>query len=96
MAATREVPTATDVLSWLVTVDVPTAGRCFGLGRDVSYDLARTDQFPTPVLKLGRSLRVTRAALLRALGVADSASTAPSKSLAKDQFQQVPGSASDS
>lgn len=96
MAAAREVPTATDILNWPVTVDVPTAGRCFGLGRDVSYDLARTGQFPTPVLRLGRSLRVTRAALLGALGVADSASAAPSNSLAKGQFQQVPGSASDS
>jgi hypothetical protein len=48
MSGPGAVPTAADVLTWPVTVDVPTAGRCFGLGRDVSYELARTGGFPTP------------------------------------------------
>lgn len=64
------VPTADEVISWPVTVDVPTAGKCWGLGRDTSYDLARTGEFPVPVLRLGRSLRVTRASVLSALGIA--------------------------
>ena len=71
------VPTAADILAWPVTVDVPTAGRCFGLGRNVSYDLARMGQFPVPVLKLGeRKMRVTRASLLAALSIADTTTKA--------------------
>jgi hypothetical protein len=57
------------VLSWPVTVDVRTAARAWGLGRDQAYKLAREGRFPVPVLRLGRSLRVTRAAILDALGL---------------------------
>ncbi|MFF0122948.1 DNA-binding protein [Micromonospora arida] len=67
------VPTVDEVWAFPVTVDVPTAGRCFGIGRDLSYDLARQGAFPVPVLRLGRRLVVTRAALLRALGEATEA-----------------------
>jgi hypothetical protein len=49
-------------------VDIVTAGRAFGLGRTKAHELARAGQFPVPVLRLGNSYRVTRAALLRALG----------------------------
>lgn len=62
------VPTIDEVRAFPVTVDLPTAGRCFGLGRDASYDLARQGTFPCPVLRPGRRLVVTRAALLQALG----------------------------
>jgi hypothetical protein len=59
-------------------IDLVTAGRAFGLGRTKSHELARAGQFPVPVLRLGNSYRVTRAALLRALGEApaDEAGTA--------------------
>jgi hypothetical protein len=59
-------------------IDLVTAGRAFGLGRTKSHELARAGQFPVPVLRLGNSYRVTRAALLRALGEspADGAGTA--------------------
>lgn len=87
------VPTAGDVLAWPVTVDVPTAGSCFGLGRDASYDLARTGEFPVPVLKLGRSLRVTRSALLSALGM--DATAAPGNALATGTLSQFNRAASD-
>lgn len=66
------VPTPDDIRAWPVTVDVPTAGRAFGIGRDEAYRLAREGAFPVPVLRLGRYLRVTRAAVLVALGVPDS------------------------
>lgn len=65
-------PTADEVRAWPVTVDVRTAGRAFGIGRDQSYRLAREGRFPVPVLRLGRYLRVTRAAVLEALGIEDS------------------------
>jgi hypothetical protein len=69
----RRVPTPDEIRSWPVTVDVPTAGRAFGLGRDESYRLARVGAFPVPVLRLGRFLRVTRGALLSALEITDHA-----------------------
>jgi predicted DNA-binding transcriptional regulator AlpA len=65
------VPTPDDIRSWPVTIDVPTAGRAFGIGRDESYRLAREGRFPVPVLHLGRYLRVTRASVLTALGVSE-------------------------
>jgi hypothetical protein len=63
-----------EVLALPVVVDVVTAGRAFGLGRDTAYALARTGEFPVPVLRLGRRLVVTRSALLAALGLEDTAS----------------------
>jgi hypothetical protein len=49
------------------TIDVPTAGRVLGIGRDASYAAAAANQIP--VLKLGRSLRVPVPRLLAMLGV---------------------------
>jgi predicted DNA-binding transcriptional regulator AlpA len=64
-------PTPDEVRSWPVTVDVRTAGRAWGLGRDQAYRLAREGRFPVPVLHLGRYLRVTRASVLEALGMSE-------------------------
>jgi hypothetical protein len=50
-------------------VDLPTAGRAWGLGRTKSHELARSGEFPCPVLRLGHTYRVTRADLLRSLGI---------------------------
>lgn len=89
--------TPDEVRALPVTVDVPTAGRCFGLGRDASYDLARLGELPVPVLKLGRSLRVTRSSLLDALGIADAAMpAAPSTPLTSRHLALVEHSASES
>jgi predicted DNA-binding transcriptional regulator AlpA len=66
---TSRTPSVEEVLGWPVTVDVRTAGRAWGMGRDQAYKLAREGRFPVPVLRLGRSLRVTRAAVLEALGI---------------------------
>jgi hypothetical protein len=67
----KQVPTPDEIRTWPATVDVPTAGRAFGIGRDESYRLVRENRFPVPVLRLGRYLRVTRAALLDALGITE-------------------------
>lgn len=64
-------PTVEEVRSWPVTIDVATAGRAWGIGRDQTYALARQGRFPVPVLRLGRYLRVTRASVLEALGIDD-------------------------
>ncbi|WP_460443879.1 hypothetical protein [Amycolatopsis cihanbeyliensis] len=46
-----------------------TAGRALGLGRTLAYELAKKDEFPCRVLRLGNSYRVVTADLLRVLGV---------------------------
>src|SRR5690242_12775126 len=66
---TSRVPSVAEILAWPVTVDIPTAGRAWGMGRDQAYQLAREGRFPVPVLRIGRSLRVSRAAVLHALGI---------------------------
>lgn len=53
------------------TLTVPEACRLLGISRGLGYELARTGQFPVPVLKLGRRLLVSRAALLRMLAVGE-------------------------
>jgi hypothetical protein len=69
--------TPDEVLALPVTVDVVTAGRCWGLGRNASYRLARESNFPVPVLTLGKRLMVTRSSVLTALGIAEMRTTGP-------------------
>jgi hypothetical protein len=52
-----------------VTTDLVTAGAVLGMGRSTAYKLARTNQFPVPVLKVGARYLVAVAHLLAALGV---------------------------
>jgi predicted DNA-binding transcriptional regulator AlpA len=65
------VPSVEEIRAWPVTVDVRTAGNAWGIGRDQAYRLAREGRFPVPVLRIGRYLRVSRAAVLHALGIED-------------------------
>ncbi|MQA88303.1 MAG: helix-turn-helix domain-containing protein [Streptosporangiales bacterium] len=51
------------------TVDLMTAARALGIGRTKAYELARTDQFPCRVIRIGELYRVPTADLLRLLGV---------------------------
>jgi len=53
-------------------LDVPTAGRLLGLGRSAAYDLVLAGLWPTPVLRLGRRLRIPTAPLLTLLGLSRS------------------------
>jgi hypothetical protein len=59
----------TELYELPVAFDLETAGRAFGLGRTKSHELARADDFPCPVLRLGKVYRVTKADLFRALGI---------------------------
>ncbi|WP_225878483.1 DNA-binding protein [Spongiactinospora rosea] len=52
-----------------VVVDLPTAGRALGLGRTISYQLARRGEFPCRVLRAGTAYRVCTADLLALLGL---------------------------
>ena len=60
---------AIDPASLPPVLDVPTAGRLLGLGRSAAYDLILAGRWPTPVLRLGRRLRIPTAPLLALLGL---------------------------
>lgn len=51
------------------TIDLPTAARAIGIGRNQAYDLAARGEFPCRILKLGSRYKVLTADLLRVLGV---------------------------
>ena len=65
----KEGLTRAELLALPVVVDVSTAARALGLGRSTAYELARRDEFPCPVLRVGSSYRVPTAGLLRVLGI---------------------------
>jgi len=48
-------------------VDVPTAARVLGIGRSLAYDLVRTGAWPTPVVRVGKLIRIPTASLQRLL-----------------------------
>lgn len=58
-----------ELLDLPVSVHLDDANRALGIGRTTGYTLARQDEYPVPVLRLGRAYRVRRADLLRFLGV---------------------------
>ncbi len=51
------------------TVDLMTAACALGLGRTKAYDLARHEEFPCQVIRIGDTYRVPTAGLLELLGV---------------------------
>ena len=61
--------TTDDIRALPPVLDVPTAGRLLGLGRSAAYDLVLAGRWPTPVLRLGRRLRIPTAPLLALLGL---------------------------
>lgn len=52
-----------------VAFELPIAGRAYGMGRTKAYELAKRGEFPCRVLRIGNAYRVTRADLLRSLGL---------------------------
>lgn len=47
------------------TVDLMTAARVLGIGRTKAYELARADEFPVRVVRIGGLYRISTADLLR-------------------------------
>lgn len=45
------------------TLNIETVGKMLGISRPVAYELARRDQLPVPVIKLGRRMVVSKRAL---------------------------------
>ncbi len=61
--------TREELLELPAVVDIPTAAEILGVGRSCAYEMVRTGDWPTPVLRLGRLIRVPTAPLLELLGV---------------------------
>lgn len=51
-----------------LTVNIETVGKMLGISRPVAYELARRDQLPVPVIRLGRRMVVSKRALEEVLG----------------------------
>jgi hypothetical protein len=73
MPATEEPEPMTTVtitqLRTTTTVDLMTAAAALGLGRTKAYELARRDQFPCRVIRIGDTYRIPTPGLLELLGV---------------------------
>jgi len=54
-----------EVYALPVVVDLPTAARALGLGRSAAYELVRAGQWPTPIVRLGRLIKVPAAVCSR-------------------------------
>lgn len=39
-------------------LDVPQAAHLLGIGRTLAYELVRTNQWPTPVIRMGRLIKI--------------------------------------
>ncbi|MFU8875471.1 MULTISPECIES: helix-turn-helix domain-containing protein [Micromonospora] len=52
-----------------VTTDVETAGAILGIGRTKAYELAKTNEFPVRLLRVGRRYLVPVPAILKLLAI---------------------------
>jgi predicted DNA-binding transcriptional regulator AlpA len=50
-------------------LDVPEAATLLGIGRTLAYELVRTDQWPTPVVRIGRLVRIPSGPVLERHGL---------------------------
>lgn len=62
-----------ELLALPVAFDLMVACRAHGIGRTSGYALAKRGEFPCRVLKIGNQYRVTRADLLKSLGIEEKA-----------------------
>ena len=59
-----------DALDLPPVVDVATAAAILGVGRNLAYDLINADRWPTPIVRVGRFIKVPTAPLLEFIGLA--------------------------
>jgi excisionase family DNA binding protein len=48
-------------------LDVPEAARMLGIGRTLAYELVRTGEWPTPVVRVGRLIKIPSGPLIELL-----------------------------
>ncbi|MFD6474418.1 integrase [Streptomyces anulatus] len=58
-----------ELLALPVAVDLNTANRALLLGRTKGFQLAKNGDYPVPLMRVGKTYRVSRAELLRALAI---------------------------
>ncbi|MEV6546393.1 hypothetical protein [Streptomyces sp. NPDC051665] len=58
-----------ELLALPVAFDLDTSNRALQLGRTKGFGLAKRGEYPIRLMRVGRTYRVTRADLLRALGI---------------------------
>ncbi|BBH65307.1 hypothetical protein ACTI_19920 [Actinoplanes sp. OR16] len=86
----RESPWTADRIRALGAVtNLPTAAQIFGLGRSLAYDLARTDDFPAPVIRAGTRYRVPVAGILAVLGIPSSGDLTTSATRSVDHHDGI-------
>ena len=61
------MPVTISQLRASATVDLMTAARALGLGRTKAYELAKREQFPCRVIRIGEHYRIPTAGLLELL-----------------------------
>ena len=71
-------------------VDVPTAASVLGLSRTTVYELIRIGDWPTPVLRLGKLIRLPTEPILELLGI-QSATESHAGSLNPDDAERRVG-----
>lgn len=59
--------TRTSIQDLPPVLDVADAAQLLTIGRSLAYELIRTDNWPTPVLRIGRLIKIPTAPLLRLL-----------------------------
>ena len=62
--------TRDELLGLPPVIDVSTAAAVFGLGRSAAYELIRSGQWPTPIIRIGRHIRIPTLPLLEIVGMA--------------------------
>ncbi|OON27133.1 hypothetical protein BSA16_33545 [Micromonospora sp. Rc5] len=67
----RRVWTSGQVQSLGLVTDVVTAGAILGIGRTKAYELARLDQFPVRIIRVGRRYIVPVSGIIAALDLPD-------------------------
>lgn len=63
-----------DLASLPTVVNIVTAAKALGLSRGFAYELARRDEFPCRIIRIGGCYRVPTAELLSVLGAERSSS----------------------
>jgi len=63
--------TRDEALALPPVVDLRTAADLLGMGQSAAYELVRSGDWPTPVLRLGRMIKVPSAPLLTLVGLED-------------------------
>ncbi len=60
-----------ELIALPAVVDVPTAAQALGVGKTAAYELIKCGAWPTPVLRLGKLIRIPTAPILALLGMTE-------------------------